>query len=73
MIIGLLALVASQVLFMEAHSYWLMCFARVIQGVRLVSPLHLTLLTVHIAQPSCGLSPLHYCKCNIMYLYIRPL
>jgi len=74
MIIGLLVLVASQVMFMEAPSYWLLCVARVIQGIRFVSPLHLlNCLTGRIAQRLCGPSPLHYCRCNIAFLYIRTL
>lgn len=72
MIIGLLALIASQVMFMEAPSYWLLCFARVLQGIRLVSSLPLlNFLTVHVAQRLCGSSPLHYCTCNPTRLYFR--
>lgn len=74
MIIGLLVLVASQVMFMEAHSYWLLCLARVMQGIRFVYRPHpLNPLTGRIVQQLCGLSPLHYCRCNIAHLYIRPL
>lgn len=74
MIIGLLVLVASQVMFMEAYSYWLLCFARVMQGIRFVSPLHpLNRLTRRIAQRLCGPSPFHYCECNIVYPYVRTL
>lgn len=74
MIIGLLVLVASQVMFMEVHSYGLLCFARVMQGIRFVSTLHpLNCLTRRIAQRLCGPSPFHYCGCDIAHLYVRTL
>jgi len=45
MIISLLLLIGSQVLFMEATVFWLMCLARVIQGVRQVG------FTLHQVSP----------------------
>lgn len=33
LIIGLVALLASQIMLMEAPVYWLMCLARVLQGI----------------------------------------
>lgn len=32
-LIGLVALIASQVMFMEAPAYWLMALARILQGL----------------------------------------
>jgi predicted MFS family arabinose efflux permease len=33
LILGLVLLIGSQVMFMEAPTYWLMCLARVLQGI----------------------------------------
>jgi DHA1 family solute carrier family 18 vesicular amine transporter 1/2 len=33
LIVGLIALVGSQIMFMEAPTYWVMCLARIFQGV----------------------------------------
>lgn len=33
LIVGLLALVGSQIMFMEAPTYWVLCLARVLQGI----------------------------------------
>lgn len=33
LLVGLVALIGSQVMIMEAPSYWLMCLARVFQGI----------------------------------------
>jgi predicted MFS family arabinose efflux permease len=33
MLVGIVILIGSQVMLMEAPVYWLMCFARVLQGI----------------------------------------
>lgn len=33
LIVGLVALIGSQIMFMEAPTYWVLCLARVLQGV----------------------------------------
>ena len=38
MIISLVLLIGSQIMFMEANMVWLMCLARVLQGVRYARP-----------------------------------
>jgi DHA1 family solute carrier family 18 vesicular amine transporter 1/2 len=33
LILGLITLIGSQIMFMEAPTYWLLCLARVLQGI----------------------------------------
>jgi DHA1 family solute carrier family 18 vesicular amine transporter 1/2 len=33
LIVGLVLLIGSQIMFMEAPVFWVMCFARVLQGI----------------------------------------
>jgi hypothetical protein len=57
LIVSVLLLAGSQVMYMEAPHYWVMCFARVIQGVRYVIHLDVDDLTNLILQLRRSLAP----------------